>query len=105
MWDNLFGWFRMIWDAGIETQKNSKRIEEMTDQNRESSEAFRALVAQQQHDRELSRERIESLEKEIEALRRELHIAQENTELKLRLAISEYLRQLPPPPPNNENQP
>ena len=41
--------------------------------------------------------RIQSLEREVEGLRRELRDAQEKTELRLRLEISERMRQLPAP--------
>ena len=104
MWRDLINWFRLAWDTGTQTQKNTVDIEEISKQGDELAVSFDRMSDQQQHDREmmerrieLAEERIKSLEKEIEGLRRELRDAQEKTELKIRLAISEYLRQLPPP--------
>lgn len=107
MWENLFSWFRMIWDAGSETQKNSKSIEAMTEQDRELSEAFKLAVVQQQHDREMNEERVQRAEARIASLERELDMMKtmfnqrlndeaEKIELRLRLEIAQQ-RQLPPP--------
>jgi len=103
MLEKVLSWLRLVWDAGVKTDKNSKDINAIQEQNQQFSESIKLLVEQRQHDREMSEsrvrlaeERIKSLEKEIESLRRELRDAQEKTELKMRLAISEYLRQLPP---------
>ncbi len=97
MWKDLFNWFRVVWDTGTQTRKNTGDIEEISKQGDDLAHSFENLATRQQHDREMSERRIESLEKEIEGLRPELRDAQQNTELKLRLAMSEYLRQLPPP--------
>ncbi len=104
MWKDLLNWFRVVWDTGTQTQKNTGRIEQISKHGDDLAHSFENLTTQQQHDREMSERRVESLEKEIEALRRELKMAQENTELKLRLALSEYLRQLPPPEKKPEEE-
>jgi len=103
MWKDLFNWFRVAWDTGTQTRKNTADIEEISKRNVELATSFDRLSNQQQHDREMSEsrvrlaeERINSLEKEIESLRREFNIGQANTEITVRYAISEYLRQLPP---------
>lgn len=104
MWRDLLNWMRIAWQTGTQTEKNTTRIEELTAQNQALVTSFDRLSNQQQHDREMSEsrvrlaeERINSLEKEIESLRREFNIGQANTEMTVRYAISEYLRQLPPP--------
>ncbi len=104
MLERLFSLFRLLWDAGAKTDKNTKDIGALQEQNQESTQSIRVLIVERERDREAaelreraSQDHIASLEKEIQSLRRELHVAQENTELRVRLALSEFLRQLPPP--------
>jgi len=97
MLEKLVSLWHLVWEAGTKTKENSKDIGAIQKQNQEFSVTIKVLMEQREHDREMSEQRIQTLEREIEALRREARMAQENVELKLRLALSEYLRQLPPP--------
>ena len=109
MWEKLLSWVHLLWNAGVETEKNSSRIATLSESNRQLAEAFNLLVVQQQHDREMSQQRIESLEREVEVLRRSLEgqvrDSQEKTELRLRLEISERMRQLPAPKKSDKEKP
>lgn len=85
MWEKLLNWARFLWDAGQKSEQNSRQIGEA----QELSELNRLLYIQLEHERELRQEQIKSL-------RRELADSQEKIELRLRLELSERLRQLPP---------
>jgi predicted RNase H-like nuclease (RuvC/YqgF family) len=96
MLERLTGWFHLLWDSGKLLQEHSADIKELKQQNGQLLHLVQLLAVQNQqmsndvkHERELRQEQIDSL-------RRELADSQEKTELRLRLEISEKLRQLPP---------
>ncbi len=88
MWENLLSWARFLWDAGQKSEQNSRQLGEAQEQIQKLSELNKFLYLQIEHEKELRAQQIESL-------RRELADAQEKTELRLRLEISEKMRQLP----------
>lgn len=88
MWDKLLSWARFLWDAGQKSEQTSRQLSEAQDQIQKLAELNKFLYAQIQHERELRQQ-------EIASLRRELADSQEKIELRLRLEISEKLRQLP----------
>ncbi len=95
MLERLTGWFRLLWDAGKYLQEHSAEIKASKEEETRLLNLVQLLAVQnQQLKSDLNHER-ELREQQIESLRRELADAQEKTELRLRLEISERLRQLP----------
>ncbi len=95
MLERLTGWFGLLWDSGKSLQEHSADIKELKQQNGQLLNLVQMLAVQnQQTHRDLTHER-ELREQQIESLRRELADSQEKIELRLRLEISEKLRQLP----------
>lgn len=88
MWEKLLSWTRFVWDAGQKAEQNSRQLGEAQEQIQRLAELNRILYIELEHERELRGEQIESL-------RRELADSQEKIELRLRLELSEKLRQLP----------
>lgn len=95
MWERVVGWFRLLWDAGKSLEEHSAAIEELRSESQRLLSLVQVLAVENQqlrgdlqHERELRQEQIESL-------RRELADSQEKIELRLRLELSEKLRQLP----------
>ena len=89
MWEKLLSWARFLWDAGQKSEQNSRQLGEAQEQIQRLSELNKLLYIQLEHERQLRQEQIESL-------RREIADSQEKIELRLRLELSETLRQLPP---------
>ncbi len=85
MLERLVGWFRLLWDAGKLLQEHTESIESSKENEQKMLAMMQALLSQNQ---ELKRE----LQHEKELRAKDL----ENLELRLRLQISEQLRQLPP---------
>jgi len=106
MWDKLFAWFRMAWDSGAETQRNSKLIRELHDQNVNLAGLSQHLFIQQAHERELREKEVARLEQRLDTLEntfeRRLRDEAEKTELRLRLEMAQQMKQLPPPEKTNE---
>lgn len=120
MWRDFLNWFRLIWDTGTQTQKNTTRIEEVSKQNDDLAHSFEGLAVQQQHDREMAQERerryeeriqkaearIASLERELDTMKmmfnQRLSDEAEKIELRLRLEIAQGTKQLPPPQQNDK---
>ena len=87
MWQKLLDIARQIWDNGEETRKNANRIAELEEELYGVSSALGRAVF------ELARTN-DRLEHQAHQHALEL----QNLELRLRLELSEQLRQLPPDP-------
>jgi len=87
MWQKLLDIARQIWNNGEETRKNTNRIAELEEElDWVSSELGRAVF-------ELAR-----TNDRLEHQARQHALELQNLELRLRLELSEQLRQLPPAP-------
>ncbi len=85
MLKEIWASFRVLWNNGADTAKNADHIKNVEDELSQLSELVQILaVRDAQHERELTHQR-ELHQKELE-----------NVELRLRLELSEKLRQLPP---------
>lgn len=95
MLERLTGWFQLLWDAGKHLQEQSAATQETKEETERVLNLVQVLAVQnQQLQNDLKHER-ELRQQEIAALRRELADAEEKIELRLRLELSEKLRQLP----------
>lgn len=96
MMERLIGWFQLLWDAGKYLKEHGAAIEESKEEDERLLNLVQLLAVQNQQLRsDLTHER-ELRGQQIESLRRELADSQEKIELRLRLEISEKMRQLPP---------
>jgi len=94
--ERLIGWFRFVWDAGKTLELHSESFKELRQSDNDTLGAVQVLAIQNQQLRDELRHERELPQTEVAALRREKAQVQENLELRLRLELSEALRQLPP---------
>ena len=95
MLERLSGWLRLLWDSSRILQEHTQSIESSKQREVKFVEVAQFLLAQVQHlERELDAER-EARKTEMEHERELRKKDLENLELRLKLEISEKLRQLP----------
>ena len=92
MLERLIGWFRVVWDAGNTLESHSESFRELRQSDKEQLTAVQVLALQNQQ----LRDERELRQTEVAALRRGLAQMQQNLELRLRLEVSQAMRQLPP---------
>lgn len=85
MWQKLIDLARFAWDLGEDTRQNSKKIGELQEENEELTRTLQLAVFE-----------IQRLRDEMGHLKLKVTDEQEKLELRLRLELSEKLRQLPP---------
>jgi len=76
---------RFAWNIGEDTRQNSQKISELQEENEDLTHTLQLAVFE-----------IQRLRDEMSHLRLKVSDEQEKMELRLRLEISEKLRQLPP---------
>ncbi len=86
MLEQLWDWARLLWNAGTDTAKNAEQLKVVQDEVAQLTELVQILAVKNAQ-----------LEREMEHLRA-LHRKDLEIELRLRLELSEKLRQLPPSP-------
>ncbi len=84
MWQKLADLARVVWDNGAQTRRNTEAIAEMRAQLAEVTETLRLVISE-----------LRLLRAEIEHLKDNERHEREKMELRLRLEVSEKLRQLP----------
>ena len=92
MWEKLVGWLQLLWDAGKQAQDNRNDIRDLAQDHQDLSDVVRILATQN----ELMRGELEAVRAELRHERELRERENRETELKLRLQISEELRRLPP---------
>ena len=96
MWERLISWFRAAWDMSKTLESHSESFRDLRQNDEDSMKLMQALIISNQHLTDELRHERELRQTEVAALRRELAQVQENLGLRLRLELSEALRQLPP---------
>lgn len=89
MWPRIASWFKIIWDAGDDINKQGVAIRKLQESNQYLVRTIEFLLERdERREKELGRRLRQESEKRADEL--------EKIELRLRLQISEELRRLPP---------
>jgi len=103
MLERLSGWFRLLWDSSRMLQEHTESIEATKARQGQFFDLAQLLLGQNLELKHQNSELKTQIEAEREARKAELEHERElrrkdleNLELRLRLEISEKLRQLPP---------
>ena len=92
MWEQLIGWFQLLWNTGKDVRELQNDVEILHADLEKAYELIQVLATQN----ELIRRDLEQSHRNLAQEREKRADDLEKIELRLRLQISEELRRLPP---------
>ena len=96
MWEQLTGWFQLLWNTGKDVRELQDDVETLQANEEKTYELIRALATQNELLRRDLAAQNELLRHDLAQEREKRADELEKIELRLRLQMSEELRRLPP---------